>query len=180
MPASRNRRWTLKEVHALPDDQNTYELIDGELFVTPEPSGDRHGTICARLARILTPYVLAQNLGHIYFPRSVFRVGLRVQVEPDLMVRLDNTDPRGAWEKAPLPNLVVEVLSNSTGHYERTTKRNTYLLADIPEYWVVDARARTFTVFNADREPVVVSDQLTWSPARAREPLTFAVAGVFP
>ena len=179
MPASQNRRWTLEELHALPDDRNTYELIDGELFVTPAPT-DEHGDICARLSAILVLYVSDKGLGLVYFPRSVFRVGSRVQVEPDMMVRHENTDPDGAWEKAPLPSLVVEVLSKSTRTYDLTTKRATYLMAGIPEYWVVDGKARTITVFVADRAPVVVSDQLTWSPAGATEPLTFAVSRVFP
>jgi Uma2 family endonuclease len=33
------RRWTREEVLALPDDGNRYELIDGELLVTPSPRG---------------------------------------------------------------------------------------------------------------------------------------------
>ncbi|HEX4684419.1 MAG TPA: hypothetical protein VH277_17000 [Gemmatimonadaceae bacterium] len=44
---TRARRWTLAEVHSLPDDGNKYELIHGELYVTPAPSTD-HETILAR------------------------------------------------------------------------------------------------------------------------------------
>ena len=175
---SRDRRWTLEELHALPEDSNTYELIDGELFVTPAPT-DEHGDICARLIAILLPYVLAQGLGLVYVPRGVFRVGIRVQVEPDLMVRHQNTDPDGALEKAPLPSLVVEVLSKRTRNYDLTTKRATYLMAGVAEYWVVDGKARTCTVFVADREPMVVSDELTWAPAGASVPLTFPLSKVF-
>lgn len=176
--ASRDRRWTLEELHALPEDRNKYELIDGELFVTPAPT-DEHGDICAALNAILVPYVLAEGLGLVYVPRAVFVVGKRVQVEPDLMVRRKNTDPNGALEKAPVPSLVVEVLSKSTRNYDLTTKRATYLMAGIAEYWVVDGKARTFTVFVADREPVVVSDELAWMPVGASEPLTFLVGEVF-
>ncbi len=120
--ASRVRRWTLEELHALPDDRNKYERIDGELFVAPTRT-DAHGDICARLIAILLPYVLAQALGLIYVPRAVFVVGKRVQVEPDLMVRHQNTDPGGAFDKAPLPSLVVEVLSKRLRNYDLTTKR---------------------------------------------------------
>ena len=31
------KRWTLEEVHALPEDGNKYELVYGELWVTPAP-----------------------------------------------------------------------------------------------------------------------------------------------
>ena len=178
MPASQNRRWTLEEVHALPDDRNKYELIDGELFVTPAPT-DEHETILVRLTRILDPYVLAHRLGYVYHPRAVFRIGRRIEVEPDLMVRHENLDPDGAWEKAPLPSLVVEVGSKRTRNHDLTGKRALYLMAGIPEYWVIDGKARTFTVFVADREPIVVSDQMTWSPAGASEPLSFSLGTVF-
>ena len=32
------RRYTVDEVLAFPDDGNRYELVDGELLVTPAPS----------------------------------------------------------------------------------------------------------------------------------------------
>src|SRR5688500_9475932 len=50
------RKWTLAEMHRLPEDGNKYELVRGELFVTP-PAGEVHETIAARLSAILVPYV---------------------------------------------------------------------------------------------------------------------------
>src|SRR3569623_1454169 len=59
------KRWTLEEVHSLPEDGNKYELVRGELIVTPPPNED-HETIAARLSRVLDPYVEAQGLGFVY------------------------------------------------------------------------------------------------------------------
>jgi Uma2 family endonuclease len=56
------KKWTLEEVHRLPDDGNKYELVRGELFVTPPP-GERHETILAQLTAILVPYVHEHGLG---------------------------------------------------------------------------------------------------------------------
>jgi hypothetical protein len=70
--ATKLKRWTLEEVHRLPDDGNKYELVRGDLFVTPPPTDD-HETIAARLAKALTPYVEAQRLGLVYRPRAVLR-----------------------------------------------------------------------------------------------------------
>jgi hypothetical protein len=50
--AAATKVWTLEELHSLPDDGNKYELIHGELFVTPPPT-DPHETIAARLTRLL-------------------------------------------------------------------------------------------------------------------------------
>jgi Uma2 family endonuclease len=117
------KRWTLEEVHALPEDGNKYELFYGELWVTPAPT-NRHETILARLSAILTPYVLAQRLGLVYHPRSVFRVGREVEFEPDEMVRQPHPDPHGPWETAPRPILVVEVVSPSSRRRDYGEKRD--------------------------------------------------------
>ena len=66
------KRWTLRELHSLPDDGNKYELVRGELFVTPPPTYD-HETIAARLTQILVPYVASHGLGLVYHPRAVLR-----------------------------------------------------------------------------------------------------------
>ncbi len=66
------KRWTLEEVHSLPDDGNKYELVRGELFVTPPPSVT-HEEILSRLTSVLAPYVEANGLGAVYHPRAVVR-----------------------------------------------------------------------------------------------------------
>jgi len=172
------KHWTLEEMHALPEDGNRYELIYGELLVTPAPTDD-HETIAARLTRILDPYVAANGLGLVYRPRAVFRIGREVELEPDLMVRLPNLDPGRAWEKAPRPSLIVEILSPSTRRHDFGKKRAVYLMAGIAGYWIVDGVARTFTVVQPAREAVTVKGELTWSPAGASAPLTFALRDVF-
>jgi Uma2 family endonuclease len=179
MPAApQQKRWTLEEMHALPEDGNKYELVYGELWVTPGPT-EPHNDIVARLTRILVPYVDAQGLGYVYHPRAVFRVGREVEVEPDLMVRLPHPDPRGSWETAPRPILVVEVVSPSSRRRDYGRKRELYLAQGIPECWIVDGDATTITVASPGREDVVATDRLTWAPAGAGAPLTFELARAF-
>ena len=113
------RRWTIEELHSLPDDGNKYELIHGELFVTPAPS-DNHETVGARLTRLIDPYVAANGLGLIYRPRAVVRIADDTEVEPDLMVRQPQNEPDASWAGAPLPILVVEITSDSTRRRDRT------------------------------------------------------------
>ena len=77
--ATVTKQWTLEEVHSLPDDGNKYELVRGELFVTPPPT-DPHETIAARLSALLTPYVEREKLGYVY-PREP-SCASRVQASP--------------------------------------------------------------------------------------------------
>ena len=177
--ANTARRWTLEEMHALPEDGNKYELIHGRLFVTPAPT-NQHETVLARLTRILEPYVAAQGLGYVYHPRAVFRIGKEVEVEPDLMVRLPHPGAEQTWETAPLPSLVVEVASRSTRARDKLEKRSVYVTeARIPAYWIIDERTRSVRVLRPDGIDVETDGSLEWSPTGARESLVFDVARLF-
>ena len=176
--ATELKRWTLEELHSLPDDGNKYELIHGELFVTPPPA-DEHETILARLTRLLDRYVHANELGHVYHPRSVFRFE-GSEVEPDLMVRQEARGIGNEWETAPKPILIVEVLSPSTRRRDREQKKVFYTEARVAEYWLVDPEAKAITVVRPGEENRVVDTTLTWHPAGVLEPLTLRVVEVFP
>jgi Uma2 family endonuclease len=134
--AAQTKRWTLEEVHSLPDDGNKYELVRGELFVTPPPS-ENHETILARLNAILVPFVAQHHLGMVYRPRAVVRFE-GSEVEPDLMVRAERHVAGRDWDDAPVPILVVEVLSGSTRRRDNAQKRELYAHVGVEEYWIVD------------------------------------------
>ena len=124
MPAA-SKQWTLEEVHSLPDDGTKYELIHGELYVTPPPSPGHDITI-ARLTALLIPYVVRHDLGLVFHPRSVIR-WRGSEVEPDLMVRqppIEHLDKDEDWERMPTPLLVVEVSSKSTRRRDVGPKRD--------------------------------------------------------
>src|SRR5438477_5789670 len=69
--AVKARKWTRADLERLPYDGNKYEVIRGELFVTPPPEAE-HESIVESVGRRIQPYVWAQKLGQVRFPRSVF------------------------------------------------------------------------------------------------------------
>ncbi len=175
--ATATKKWTLEELHSLPDDGNKYELVRGELFVTPPPT-DLHETIAAKLARILDPYVARHGLGYVYRPRAVMRFE-GSEVEPDLMVRRPQADPGADWDNAPVPTLIVEILSGSTRRRDQNQKRELYLGAGVAEYWMVDPERLTITVVRKDQPSVVAADTLVWLPSGSSEPLTLHLPPLF-
>lgn len=175
--ATNTKVWTLEEVHSLPDDGNKYELVRGELFVTPPPGGT-HETILARLSRILAPYVDSESLGLVFHPRSVMRFG-GSEVEPDLMVRQPWTGDERSWDNAPSPILIVEVFSASTRRRDQDQKQRLYMDAMIPEYWMVDPERRAVTIVRRPGTDRTVTDVLTWSPPGSSAPLEIRVADLF-
>jgi Uma2 family endonuclease len=171
-------RWSLAELHRLPDDGNRYELVRGRLFVTPAPSY-AHQCLVDDLAAALFPYVARHGLGRISFPRGVVRVGMDTEVEPDLMVRPHSGGRPRTWETAPLPLLVIEVLSGTTRRRDRVDKRSLYRDLGIPDYWIVDGERRIVRVVRPDAEDVDVSTVLTWQPRDILEPFELELSEFF-
>jgi Uma2 family endonuclease len=175
------KRWSLDELHSLPDDGNKYELIDGELFVTPAPT-DEHETIAARLTRILDPYVALHGLGFVYRPRAVVRTGSRKkksEVEPDLMVRQPQSRRKAQWEDAPIPILVVEIESPYTRRRDHMQKRDHYMKIGVREYWIVDPEEQGILQIRAGEPDIECRDRIIWSPDGATAPLEIETGRVF-
>ena len=168
------RAWTRADLDRLPDDGNRYEVLNGELLVTPAPS-DVHQAIVDWLSDVLTPFVIAHRLGRVQHPRSVVVVD-GSQVEPDLMVR--PFAPLRGWENAPIPFLIVEVMSRSTRRRDLGDKRAFYMEHGVAEYWVVDREARVVVRVTAAGEERVPGT-LTWAPPHTAATLHVDVAAMF-
>lgn len=171
--ATKTKRWTLDELHSLPDDGNKYELVRGQLFVTPPPSAG-HETILARLTAILVPYIMEQGLGMVFRPRAVMCFE-GSEVEPDLAVRVEFED----WDNAPVPILVVEVHSGSTRRRDNLEKRQLYQEAGVPEYWIVDPDRRHVRIVRNGRDDLLTDSELAWQPAGTTRALMVPVAALF-
>lgn len=169
--------WTLGELHRLPDDGNKYELVRGELFVTPAPT-DEHETIAARLTRVLDPFVAANDLGLVYRPRAVMQFE-GSEVEPDLMVRQPQRRKNASWRLAPKPILIVEIVSPSTRRRDHEQKKQLYLDAGVPEYWIVSAEERHVTIVRPGEPERAERDRIVWSPTGASASLTISLAELF-
>jgi Uma2 family endonuclease len=170
------KEWTLEELHSLPDDGNTYELVRGELFVTPPPAVS-HEQIVARLTRILVPFVAAHDIGDVYYPRAVVQFQ-GSQVEPDLMVRPPHPDPDGGWAAWPAPFLVIEIISPSTRRRDHEQKKSLYLSAGVAEYWIVDPEERTVRVVRPGEADRVERSRVEWRPPGADVVLSVSVDDV--
>src|ERR1043166_8967034 len=150
------RRWTRAEVLALPDDRNRYELVAGELLVSPSPAPIHQMAVWALNDRI-RPYVKAHRLGGAGTAPADLELEGEDLLQPDLFVLREERLPNH-WSDVGIPLLVVEVLSPSTARYDRVVKRPRYQLAGIPEYWIVDTDSRVFERWRpGDERPEVLT-----------------------
>ena len=167
------RRWTVDDLQDLPDDGQRYEVIDGELFVTPAPSL-AHQRAILELARVLADYVRAEGIGDLIIAPADVRFSDVRSVQPDLFVvpLVDGRRPR-RFEDVGRLLLAVEVLSPSTARADRVAKRVLFRDEGVAEYWIVDLDARTIERSTpADSRVEVLVDRVDWQPDGAASSLT--------
>jgi|SRR5271157_774215 len=140
-------RLTYEDYCLLPNNGKRYEIIDGELFVTPSPLR-RHQRVLANLLYYLTEFVKKHDWGEVYpAPFDVVFSSFDV-VEPDILY-VSNARASIVTEKnvQGAPDLVVEVLSESTAQIDRTTKLKLYARYGVAEYWVIDPVAYSAEIY---------------------------------
>ena len=146
--------WTVKHLKGFPrDDGNRYEIIDGELHVTTQPSLT-HQTICGNGSYALQSWSRQTGAGMVFLaPGVIFAED--AAVAPDLVwvsrARLPLLVGRdGKLHDAP--DLVVEVLSpgRENERRDREIKLALYGRRGVREYWLVDWRQREVMVYRHD------------------------------
>lgn len=180
-PTTPTTTWTYDEYARLPDDGNRYEVIQGEVLVTPAPS-TRHQHVALNLMRILDEYVRREDLGLMFWDVDLlFSSGEFLR--PDMLHvparDLEKVTSRGVETR---PDLVVEVVSPSSALVDRVKKARRYAELEVPEYWLVDPEAEMIEVYGpaGGAKPVARwSDELTWQPDPSVAPLRAPLAAVF-
>jgi Uma2 family endonuclease len=168
--------WTRADLERLPDDGQKYEVIHGELLVSPVPR-PAHEELVVALGQRLAAYCDREHLGRVYWGNPAF-VTADSEVIPDIVVRRSLVPPPERWDDAPMPLLVVEVLSESTRRADLVRKRAFYVESGVPEYWIVDGDARVVRVVTSAGEHVETG-RLTWEPGGAASALVIDVAALF-
>ncbi|HET7274648.1 MAG TPA: Uma2 family endonuclease [Longimicrobiaceae bacterium] len=181
-PQQHPPRWTYSEFVRLPDDGNRYEIIAGELYMTPAPS-TRHQLAITPLLAVLHSFVENHNLGWV-LPGPVdvlFAEG--DYLEPDLVfIRLSRKNIISDRGIEGAPDLVVEILSPSTAMIDRGIKRDRYEHFGVTEYWIVDLDQKLIAVNRfgeQGHQSHVVTESIDWTPIPGGPSLTINLANVF-
>ena len=143
----RSSQLTYEDYLLFPDDGKRHEIIDGDHYVTPAPR-TKHQRISANLTVALVSFVKRRRMGLVLAAPSDVILSDENVVQPDLLfvstarasiVTEDNI--RGA------PDLVVEIISETTRKKDEVTKRKLYERFGVQEYWVVDPELETVKIF---------------------------------
>lgn len=154
-------RLTYDDLAALPEDRFRHELIDGQHFMTPSPYTN-HQRASARIFGAFHGFLEQSPLGEAFYaPFDVVFSDYDV-VEPDLLY-ISNQRSSIITEKniQGAPDLLVEVLSPGTRSRDRTLKRDLYERFGVLEYWLVDPRSRSVTVYRRKEPKFGEPEELT-------------------
>lgn len=145
---SKSRRlWTYAELRvARPETNQPTELWHGEIIRAPAPSPG-HQEVLANLWLQFHEFVEARNLGKVYLSPIDVVLSERRGVQPDLIFIARGN--RGIVQDCirGVPDLALEVVSESSWHRDRLEKKALYEQYGIKEYWLVDPDRRTLEVF---------------------------------
>ena len=131
-----------------------YELLNGRIVVSP-PAGWPHGQIAVNVTLALRHYADRHRVGRVFDSSTGFDLPTGDTLEPD-----GSLVTTARWSSAPapvlgqflkvVPDLVVEILSPSTRSRDLAEKKDIYARNGVEEYWIIDPRARSLTVFFRD------------------------------
>lgn len=153
-------RLTYEDYCLLPNDGKRYEIIDGELFVTPSPNF-LHQIVVTSLIYHMSSFLKDQPLGRVIVaPFDVVFSQFDV-VEPDILY-ISKARSSVLTEKnvQGSPDLVVEVLSKSTAKIDQTTKLKLYARFAVEEYWIIDPEGPSAEVYRRTKESLDLAKKL--------------------
>ena len=146
MQAVEKKVYTYEDYAQLPEGA-PYQLIDGELVMSPSPT-PAHQRILRSLSFALHLFVEEHDLGEILFaPMDVYLSDINTP-QPDLLfIAKARLEIIGEKYIEDAPDLVMEILSPSTAYYDLKKKKRLYEASGVKEYWIVDPEAREIEVY---------------------------------
>jgi len=141
---------TIEDMYGMPKDGRKYELVDGEVVVSP--GGWYHAEIVSKIVHIIATFLDEHPIGKVYgenlgvvFPNGNLR-------SPDVSFVRSERLPGG---KSPVtfdevvPDLAVEVLSPNDSLRQMGQKIGEFLEMDVPLVWLVDPQCQTVTIYRS-------------------------------
>lgn len=140
-------KFTYEDYLLFPDDGRRHELIDGEHYVTPSPI-TKHQKVSGTLFGCLFTYIQQSKIGQLFAaPMDVVLSDLDV-VQPDLLfISIARASIMTEKNIQGSPDLVVEILSESSRKTDEVIKRKIYERYRIAEFWIIDPELESIKIY---------------------------------
>jgi len=140
------KKYTYADYLKTPDDER-YELIEGELLMTPAPVM-RHQRISRKMLIAIDNHVTDNDLGEVFDAPSDVYLDNENVVQPDILfVSKERLDIIGEKNIQGAPDLVIEIISESTAYRDLVQKKKLYARFGVKEYWIVIPEESSVDIF---------------------------------
>ena len=145
-PVIDRKKWTEAELQALPDDGFNYEVVNGELVMSPKNS-PKHGQICARLLTALSIHATNQKLGALFDSSNGFWMDNENCRAPDISF-VSKEHLTGLKEPTEsffrfAPDLAIEVLSPNNTRAETQERLKDFFASGTRLAWIIDPESKS-------------------------------------
>ena len=153
-------KFSYEDLQLIPFDRNRYEIVDGELFVTAAPI-PLHQVIVGNTYGDLRQHVRKHRLGVVFMAPCDIVFASSTVLEPDIFfVSRSRLHIIGEKNLSGPPDLVVEVLSESTKRLDREIKPKQYAKYGVPEFWLIDPEGKTVELFRLSQGAYELAERL--------------------
>ncbi len=136
-------KYSYREYACFPNDGFRHEIIDGEHYMSPAPSTN-HQRVSRKIQFQLYDQIELKKLGEVFNAPTDVELAMHDIVQPDLVVVLESQTHIITPKKIKgIPNLVIEILSESNPQHDLILKFEMYQRSGVPEYWIVDPDEQT-------------------------------------
>ena len=146
----RRGKLTYEDLATLTDESRRYEILDGDLAVTPSPT-TRHQLVSANLGNLLYTHVRDNRLGRVFYAPMDVILDAHTVIEPDILfvaaARSEIIQPHAIVGP---PDLAIEILSPTTASRDMGIKSTLCARFGVVHYWLVDPIERTLEMFRLD------------------------------
>ncbi|HEX9973495.1 MAG TPA: Uma2 family endonuclease [bacterium] len=152
--------YSYQDYFELPDDGNKYEIIEGELIMSPAPF-TMHQRIVRKIIFALLKFIEEEQTGELFFaPTDVVLSNSNV-IQPDILFIL-NENLNIITEKniKGVPDLIIEIISPATGYYDLSGKKDLYEKFGVREYWIIDPMKQRVDIYYHSGKKFELSQRL--------------------
>ena len=134
--ATEKRKFTYEDYLKTPDDER-YELIGGELLMTPSPVPN-HQRISGKIEFELRKFVTENDLGEVFYAPCDVHLDDENVVQPDILfISKNRLNIIGEKNIQAAPDLAIEILSKSTAYRDLVQKKRLYSRFGVKKFWIV-------------------------------------------
>lgn len=142
------KKYTYQDYLNLPDDGKRYEVINGELIMTPAPN-IFHQTVLINFVNELKNFLNKEKLGKMLCAPTDVKLSDGNVVQPDIIfISQDNSNIVTENNVDGAPDLIIETLSPGAAYYDLIEKKEIYERFEVKEYWIVDPKKRRVEIYN--------------------------------